>query len=67
MVGSVGNWILLILKLDRFLVRLMQGLVSIKTIITRRFIIYRCKGTDGSYIDYPPVLQVVTVLDLQRT
>ena len=47
------------------MVILLQGLTSSNTTITQRLIVTRCTEIDVSYIDYLPLLQVVTVLELQ--
>ena len=48
------------------MVRLLQGVSSSDTTITQRLIVPRCTEIDGSYIEYIPLPQVVTVLYSKR-
>ena len=45
------------------MVRLLQGIASSDTTITQRLIMYRFTETDGSYIEYLPLPELVNVLD----
>ena len=45
--------------------RLLQVLASSDANIPQRLIMTRCTEIDGSYIDFPPLPKVVTVLDSQ--
>ena len=43
--------------------RLLQGIASSDATITQRIIVSRFTEIDSSYIEYPPLTELVTVLD----
>ena len=45
------------------MVRLLQGIASSDATITQRIIVSSFTEIDGSYIDYLPLTELVTVLD----
>ena len=47
------------------MVIILQGLASSGATITQRLIVPRCTEKNSSYIEYLPLLKVVTVLDSQ--
>ena len=47
------------------MVIMMQGLASSDATINGRIIVHKCTDTDSSYIEYPPLPHVLTVLESQ--